>query len=351
MEYFGVLLSTLLLFAGLGTAWFIRQYRKEKRSLWLGVSFLAALVTGLAVIAFLLITFSELSFVRMLLFAISAFIIVLFMLFPIVLITSMLISGVRLIRREGRSLSHMLSLGFGIAYIFYLIIWPLLKGVPKSGFFQFLYAYLSFCFIFTLIIFVLYTITNMLNLLPNFRKTYQYIIVLGSGLRNGNEVTPLLASRVDKGIEAYRQNKGSFLVLSGGQGADEKIAESEAMKNYAIQQGVPEAAILIEDKSVNTKENLLFSQQLIENHATKFSGNLLVVTTSYHVLRALLLAKNLGIACDGRGARTKLYFSINAFVREWIAYLVLWRKTYILVLVGGFIVLALNYVLMEYLNI
>ncbi|MBN6205235.1 YdcF family protein [Ralstonia pickettii] len=351
MAYFFVLLSILLLFAALGIMWFILQYRKEKRSLWFGVSFLAALVTSLTLIAFFLVRISEMWFVRTLLITGGILFALLLLFFPVLLIISMLSSGIRLIRKEGASLSHMLSLGFGIAYILYLIIWPLLKGIPKSGFFDFLYTYLSFCFFFTIFIFVLYTITNILNLLASPRKKYQYIIVLGSGLKNGNEVTPLLASRVDKGIAAFRKNEGSFLVLSGGKGKDEKIAEGEAMKNYALQQGVPEAALLIEDRSVNTRENLLFSQQLIEKHSKERSWNLLVVTTSYHVLRALLLAKNLGIDCDGRGSRTKLYFSINAFIREWIAYLVLWRKKYIIVLVIGFVVIALSYCLAAYLNI
>lgn len=93
----------------------------------------------------------------------------------------------------------MLSLGLGIAYVLYLIVWPIVEWVPKSAFFNFLYVYLSFCFLFTTSIFVLYTITSLLNLWKNRKKKYGYIIVLGSGLLNGKEVTPLLASQVDKG--------------------------------------------------------------------------------------------------------------------------------------------------------
>lgn len=196
---------------------------------------------------------------------------------------------------------------------------------------------------------MLYTITSLLNLWKNRKKKYGYIIVLGSGLLNGKEVTPLLASRVDKSIEAYFENEGSTLVLSGGQGPDEDISESQAMKNYALSKGVPEQAILMEDKSVNTEENLLFSKKLIDAKQSGAQENILVVTTSYHVLRALLLAKNLGITCDGRGSKTKLYFSINAFIREWIAYLVMWRKQYITVLVSSFVVIGLLYCFFDYL--
>lgn len=121
------------------------------------------------------------------------------------------------------------------------------------------------------------------------------------------------------------------------------------MKNYALSKGVPEQAILMEDKSVNTEENLLFSKKLIDAKQSGAQENILVVTTSYHVLRALLLAKNLGITCDGRGSKTKLYFSINAFIREWIAYLVMWRKQYITVLVSSFVVIGLLYWFFDYL--
>lgn len=198
-------------------------------------------------------------------------------------------------------------------------------------------------------IFVLYTITNFINLIKNPIKNYKYIIVLGGGLKGGIEVTPLLASRVDKGIEAYRENKDSILILSGGKGVDEKIAEGEAMKNYALKQGVPESEIIVEDKSTTTRENLLFSKKIIDTIGYK--GNILVVTTNYHVLRALLLAKQLGITCDGRGSKTKLYFSINAFVREWISYLVLWRREYIRVLISGFFIISFIYLINYFLVI
>ncbi len=114
------------------------------------------------------------------------------------------------------------------------------------------------------------------------------------------------------------------------------------MKNYALQQGVTRSSIVVEDQSTTTRENLLFSGAIIEKFGEE--GNILVVTTGYHVLRAVLLAKNLGIKCDGGGSKTKLYFSVNALVREWIAYLVIWRKKYVLVLLISFFIIGLQYV-------
>lgn len=344
-----IFLFPILLAAAAGTAWFVRQYRKEKRSLWLGVSFLAALLPVLGLCAVILLIWENpLAQGVLVVGVVACFAAVL--LFPFALITTLLISGIQLIRREGFSLSHLLSLGFGVCYIAYLVGWPMLSDMKKNDLWNFLYAYLSFVFFITLSIFALYTVSSFLNLLRNRRKRYRYIIVLGCGLMNGAEVTPLLAGRIQKGMEAYRQNPGARLVFSGGKGSGEALPEGEAMKRYAVEKGVPEEDILVEAQSVNTRENLQLSYRLIQRDAQGDTGNLLVVTNRYHVFRALLLAKHLGIPCDGRGSRTKLYFALNAFIREWIAYLVLWRKTYVTVLVVSFFVLAAGCLLSWYLR-
>ena len=331
-----ILIIPFVLASFVGTFWFVWQFHKEKRSLWLGISFMASLLPIMGFCAFVLVLFEQLLLVRVILIA-SA---VALLMFPIVLIITLLVSGIQLIRKEGFSLSHMLSLGFNVCYIIYLVVWPMLSDVKKNDFFNFLYVYLSFVFFFTLSIFAMYTVSSFLNLLRNRRKVYQYIIVLGSGLINGAEVTPLLAGRIQKGIEAYHQNPGSRLVLSGGKGSDETIPEGEAMGKYAITHGVPKEDILVEAQSVSTEENLTFSYQLIQRDVDGAIGNLLIVTNRYHVFRALLLSKHLGIQCDGRGSSTKLYFSLNAFVREWIAYLFFWRRKYVIILGSSFCMLG-----------
>ena len=56
-------------------------------------------------------------------------------------------------------------------------------------------------------------------------------------------------------------------------------------------------------------------------------AGIIIVTTAYHVFRALILAKQQGIRCVGFGAKTKLYFTLNAFIREFVGYLRLtWKK-------------------------
>lgn len=71
------------------------------------------------------------------------------------------------------------------------------------------------------------------------------VVVLGAGLR-GEQVSGLLARRLDAALAYYRQNPDVLLVVSGGQGPDEAIPEAEAMARYLQAHGVPGENILVE---------------------------------------------------------------------------------------------------------
>ncbi len=177
-----------------------------------------------------------------------------------------------------------------------------------------------------LLVSILYTTSSFVNLVNLFPGKLDYVVVLGAGLI-GDQVTPLLASRIDKGIALYRKHAGSKLIMSGGQGINEWMAEGQAMADYAMQEGVPAEDILIEHQSTNTEENLKFSCALM-----KPGSRFALVTNYYHVFRALLLARKMKIKCIGYGARTKFYFSLNAFIREFVGYVVMSRKGHLIFL-------------------
>ena len=108
----------------------------------------------------------------------------------------------------------------------------------------------------------------MLNLIlyqiyPHHYKQ-DYLIVLGAGLLNGDQVSKLLAARINRAIQfSNRQyqkgRKRPIIIMSGGQGPDEKIPEAVAMARFAQHRGISPSEILIEDQSKNTYQNMLFS--------------------------------------------------------------------------------------------
>lgn len=248
-------------------------------------------------------------------------------LFPIILLLIIgpigfgllcLYKSFQLLRREGRRWSNFLSLGLGIvalSIVFLRVYVDIFVHIVQNIWLLIPYMFVTLLAFYLLMQLIFFTTASFLNFIPFRKRKLDYIIVLGAGL-NGDEVTPLLASRLEKGIALYLKNPQSKLIVSGGQGADEWISEAEAMKNYAVARGIPEEDIMIENQSKNTRENLQFSYKLMPT-----SGKVAIVTNYYHVFRALILAKQEKLACVGYGAKTKFYFSLNAFVREFVGYL------------------------------
>ena len=336
---------------------FITHMKKEPRGMLTGVMFLICLITIGATGLFTLFYYSELLQKSNLLYTlviISGIIfIVAIALFPFVLIITYFIQGILILKKEGLRLKNVLSLAFSIALVIYIFVWPLIMPLSSSNIYEnplllfadIIYKIFSFIFIYLLFLMAMYCVSAILNLIHIGKgKNLDYIIVLGAGIK-GTRVTPLLASRIDKGIELLKYNPNAKLILSGGMGPGEDIPEGVAMADYAKQNGVSEEKIIIEDKSKNTYENLLFSSKLMD----KENPNIALVTTSYHVFRALVFAKKLNIPCIGYGSKTKWYFTLNALIREYIGYLSISYRFHMLVILFYTIAL-LMFTLFDYLN-
>ena len=231
------------------------------------------------------------------------------------------VNGIQMIRREGFSLSHVLSLALGIvvgigeiATVVYVL--GLSEFIPLGNNLWTLFvAFTVFYFSFLVLCFVLYSI--FIQILPR-RMDYDYVIIHGSGLLGGEKLTPLLQARVDKAIEIYEKcAKKPVIIPSGGQGADEKVSEARAMKDYLLTRGIPEDHIVLEDASATTEENLVNSKAIID--AREGRKKTALVSSNYHIYRCLRLARKLKLKCTGIGSKVALYYWPSALIREFIA--------------------------------
>lgn len=171
--------------------------------------------------------------------------------------------------------------------------------------------------------------------IPAFDK--DYIIIHGCQLRADGTPTPLLRGRADRAMEFARMQreatgKEPIYIPSGGRGGDEVISEAESIRNYLLASGVPAEQILMEDRSESTEENMRFSAALIRASSRLAEPKVAFATTNYHVFRSGILAEQAGLRAEGVGSKTRSYFWLNAFVREFIATLYAERKWHLLVI-------------------
>ena len=109
------------------------------------------------------------------------------------------------------------------------------------------------------------------------------------------------------------------------------------MADYALSQGVPPEDILLEEAGDSTiamvKNSYALMCEDFQPRGKQTVPRFAVVSTGYHVLRALFIARRDKIKCIGFGARTKLHISMNAFIREYVQYLKLTRRTHLILLI------------------
>lgn len=147
------------------------------------------------------------------------------------------------------------------------------------------------------------------------KKDADYVIVLGAQIK-GTRVTKSLAKRLDKAYEYAVENEECIIIVSGGQGVGEDTTEAAAMKKYLVDKGLEADRIIEEGKSTTTKENLLFSMDIIGNMDAK----VVIATNNFHVFRAKKLAGKMGYEdVSGAPAATDNRLILNYMVREGLA--------------------------------
>lgn len=210
------------------------------------------------------------------------------------------------------------------------MIWPLpfltvaLIFIAKPKLFNALYKKAG---ILTVIATVLYYIVGIISLLcvcamtvSSFDTTVENstVVVLGCKV-NGESPSRMLKCRIDAAYEYLISNPDSRCIATGAKGTNEDISEAQAIYNELVRMGIDKERIYIEDKSVNTEQNLENSAQIIdENNLDK---SIVIVSDRFHVLRAKLYAKDSGLNACSACCDTFLPLAPGYWAREILALL------------------------------
>lgn len=253
--------------------------------------------------------------------------------YSLIVIVAMLLSLLNLkkkIANDGKFVTNMIVLGYGAFILVNFLILVFKPDIVIKFTNGLLFIYLSILFYYLNLMFITQNIYSWLISGMSKRKKRRYIIVLGAGII-GDKVSPILQARLDKAIKLKKKNLNAIIIVSGGQGPDEIVSEAEAMRNYLVYQGVRAEDIIMEDQSTNTEENLINSYKIMQKEESNPLAT--IVSNHFHILRASFLAKKLQMNATVTGGSSKYYFYPNAYVREYIAILYMFKKTHIIALI------------------
>lgn len=130
-------------------------------------------------------------------------------------------------------------------------------------------------------------------------RAFDAIVLLGVELGAQDQPTQELHARVQAAAQAYAWGAADVIVASGGRLPGHQVAEATVMARLLGEAGVPDAAVVPEDQSQNTMENMRFSAQKLGGARGR---RVLVVTSDYHLRRAVLTARRAGFRAKGCAA-------------------------------------------------
>ncbi len=116
------------------------------------------------------------------------------------------------------------------------------------------------------------------------------VVVLGFGLLRGGRLAEPFVARIERGVRYQREGHARYVVFTGAQGTHGP-AESVAAMEAARGMGLPEGAMLYEDRSHSTRENMIEAAKVLRAHGL---GSIAVVSDTFHLARARRFARDQG---------------------------------------------------------
>ena len=156
---------------------------------------------------------------------------------------------------------------------------------------------------------------------------YDAIIVLGAQVKQDGEASVQLRWRLDKALEMYRLSP-CVVVVCGAQGGVEPRPEAEVMRALLIADGIPADQVYMDTQSMDTRQNMNNAKQILDQLGLTKP---LVVTSDYHLPRAMEIAQDAGFTPQGAGSlcRPELEFWFQNHGREALAWVKYWLVKYV----------------------
>lgn len=131
-------------------------------------------------------------------------------------------------------------------------------------------------------------------------KKADAILVLGAQVKPDGNPSLMLKERLNTGIQLYKEGAADRIIMSGDHRRDD-YDEVNAMKSYAIDQGVPSECIFMDHAGFSTYDSMYRAKEIFQ------AKSLVVVTQEYHLYRALYDAMAFDLDVQGVPCDTAVY--------------------------------------------
>ncbi len=119
-------------------------------------------------------------------------------------------------------------------------------------------------------------------------------VVLGAAIW-GKRPSPVFEARIRHALDLYRAGRVRKILFTGGVGEGDTRAEATVARAYAVARGLPPEDLLCEAISHTTQENLLAARAVLRREGLT---RVLLVSDPIHMLRAVTMARDLGIEAE-----------------------------------------------------
>jgi uncharacterized SAM-binding protein YcdF (DUF218 family) len=117
------------------------------------------------------------------------------------------------------------------------------------------------------------------------------IVVLGAAQYDGRP-SPVLRARLDHGIDLWNKGMGKLLIVTGGKGYGDTTSEAAVGRLYARKHGIPDTAIVLENRGRTTRESMLAVSEILGHRGI---SSAILVSDPFHMLRLSILGSRFGI--------------------------------------------------------
>lgn len=118
------------------------------------------------------------------------------------------------------------------------------------------------------------------------------ILVLGAYVFPDGTVSTVLNDRLAEGYELYREGKAPKIIVSGDHGRKD-YDEVNAMKDFLSSKNIPEEDVFMDHAGFSTYESIYRARDIFQ------AKKLIIVTQEYHLMRAVFIARELGLEAYG----------------------------------------------------